>query len=142
MLIRSDGTDLKQLTNNSAADQLPSINHDGSLIAYMSNADGDDEIYVTNRDGTHTDQLTFNTVSDGHPSIDGTGNKVVYQSNIDDQDTEIFVVQRSSPTVGGIQVPIDMLGLLAPMILVSTTLVAIVATTVYVWCARCGKRDE
>ena len=33
-------------------------------IAFTSNRDGDDEIYVMNADGTGQTQLTFNTAAD------------------------------------------------------------------------------
>ncbi len=66
-VINADGTGFAQLTNNSTADDTPSLN-DAGQIAYECN-DGDEEICVINFDGTSFAQLTSNSSPDEVPSI-------------------------------------------------------------------------
>ncbi len=80
-----------QLTSNSAAVYSLSISNDGTKIAFESNVDGDQEIFVINSDGTGLAQLTSNTVNDRAPSIDGDGSKIAFYSDVDG-DQEIFVI--------------------------------------------------
>lgn len=56
--INADGTDLINLTNNSADDRWPSWSPDGQLIAFCSNRDGQDRIYLMNADGSNQHMLT------------------------------------------------------------------------------------
>lgn len=62
------GTNLQNLTNNSARDINPVWSRDGTRIAFASDRDGDYEIYVMNADGTNLQQWTNNTASDLSPS--------------------------------------------------------------------------
>lgn len=48
------------------------------LIAFVSDLDGDREIYTIYSDGTHLRQLTNNTSSDDYPSWSPDGSKIVY----------------------------------------------------------------
>ena len=45
-VINSDGTGYKQLTSNTADDWYASISDDGTKIAYTSDVNGDNEIFV------------------------------------------------------------------------------------------------
>ena len=45
-VVNSDGTGLTQLTINTAGDAWPSFSGDGTKIAFSSNVDGDEEIFV------------------------------------------------------------------------------------------------
>ena len=80
-----------QLTDNEARDDYHSISADGSRIAFRSNVDGDNEIWVVNSDGTGLKQLTYNKRADGTPSISADGSTIAFQSNVDG-DFEIFVM--------------------------------------------------
>ena len=44
--MNADGSNLTNLTNNSAADNRPSWSPDGTKIVFGTNRDGNDEIYV------------------------------------------------------------------------------------------------
>jgi Tol biopolymer transport system component len=89
-----NGVGLQRLTYNPAFDYNPSINFDGSKIAFNSDMDGDNEIYVINSDGTDLKQLTFNDVADNSPVISGDGQRIVFSSDWfnDFVKFEVFVI--------------------------------------------------
>lgn len=57
----------RQLTFNPSADHSPVWSGDGTRLAFVSNRDGNDEIYVINRDGSGLTRLTTNSVADRDP---------------------------------------------------------------------------
>ncbi len=59
-------TDQEQtkLTNNPAYDMVPSFSPDGSKIAFTSDRDGNNEIYIMNADGSEQTRLTNNPADD------------------------------------------------------------------------------
>jgi Tol biopolymer transport system component len=103
---------LNQLTTTSGCDSdLPSINADGTKIAFRTNcnftgsdADGNDELY---RVDTITNTLTPVTTSSGcsndTPSINADGTKIAFQSDCNltgsnaGGDGEIFLARLTSP---------------------------------------------
>jgi len=80
-----------QLTSNAADNSRPSISNDCTKVAFVSDVDGDQEIFVVNSDGTGLLQLTSNTANDRAPSISGNGTKIAFHSDVDG-DWEIFVI--------------------------------------------------
>jgi len=59
-VMRSDGTDIRRLTNNPAHDRQPSWSPDGREIIFESNRDSEDwiyHIYIMNADGTGQKRL-------------------------------------------------------------------------------------
>ncbi|MCI0447353.1 hypothetical protein L0152_29605, partial [bacterium] len=62
-IMHPDGTDLRQLTNDSFLDRYPKWSHDGNKIAFYSDRSGKGEIWIINRDGTGLQQLTDTTLS-------------------------------------------------------------------------------
>lgn len=91
--VRPDGTDLTQLTESPADDVGPSFSPDGSRIVFSTQRDdphGDagplsSELYVMNADGSDEVALT-NTLStwDEQPQWAPKGNLIVYQRRYDD----------------------------------------------------------
>jgi Tol biopolymer transport system component len=60
-------------------------------IVFVSDRDGDAEIFVMDADGSDQTQLTFNTAIDADPRWSPDGTKIVY-SSVADGDFEIFVM--------------------------------------------------
>ena len=81
-----------KLTFNTVPDDDPSINSDGSKIAFRSNLNGRGEIFIINSDGTGLDQLTYNGNSmDWYPSISADGSKIAFQRHLNNY-FQIFTV--------------------------------------------------
>ena len=74
-VIKSDGSALNQLTNDSFNDRLPRWSPDGKRIIYYSNASGKYEIWTINLDGGERRQISFNNGQ--QPSINH-GTSLVY----------------------------------------------------------------
>ena len=89
----ANGSNQTRLTNNPADDFSPSISGDGSKIAFTSNRDGNDEIYIMDANGSNQTRLTNNPADDFSPSISGDGSKIAFTSNRDDPNNyEIYVM--------------------------------------------------
>ena len=79
------------LTNNAADDTFAGWSPDGSKIAFVSDRDGDNEIYVMDADGSNVTQLTVNGVADTEPDWSPDGTKIAFLSLRDGQ-AEIYVM--------------------------------------------------
>ena len=51
--MNSDGSGQLRLTDNRATDYDPAWSPDGEKITFISNRDGNDEIYTMDADGSH-----------------------------------------------------------------------------------------
>ena len=69
-----------------------------SKIAFHSDRDGDDEIFVMNADGTGVTQLTDNDDYDGFPVWSPNGKQIAFMGNRDG-DREIFVMNADGSNV-------------------------------------------
>ena len=84
-------TTLVRLTNNNAMDGAPNWSPDGSKIAFWSNRDGKNEIYVMDSDGSNVKRLTNNMSDDGNPTWSPDGRKILFDSDRDGN-LEIYVM--------------------------------------------------
>ncbi|MEA2273295.1 MAG: large repetitive protein [Solirubrobacteraceae bacterium] len=67
-VMNADGSNQRQLTNNSAHDEGPAWSPDGTQIAFTSERDADNsEIYVMNADGTNQQRFTNDPSRDESP---------------------------------------------------------------------------
>jgi Tol biopolymer transport system component len=60
-------------------DDFPAWSPDGKKIVFMSDRDGDIEIYVVNADGTHLKRLTHAPGRDAHPAFSRDGRKIAFR---------------------------------------------------------------
>ncbi len=86
-----------QLTYNEAEDSMASWAPDGR-IWFISDRDGDPEIYVMNFDGSGVTQLTHNEAGDGSPSWSPDGQRIAFTSH-QDGDAEIYVMNSDGTEV-------------------------------------------
>ena len=109
-VINSDGTGLRQLTNNQAYDGGPTVSNDGSKIAFDSYINGTLQVCVVNSDGSGLKQLTDNPGGSLGSQISGDGKKVVFCKHLGSDknvtgDVEIFEI--GSDGTGERQVPFN-----------------------------------
>ncbi|HXH97647.1 MAG TPA: LpqB family beta-propeller domain-containing protein [Gaiellaceae bacterium] len=76
--LRSPSGKLTDLTNNGAADTEPAVSPDGKKVAFVSNRDGNDEIYVMSITGGRATRLTHDTTADEEPSWSPDGKQIAY----------------------------------------------------------------
>lgn len=86
-----EGGTSSQRRVNGARDFNPSFSPDGSKIAFTSDRDGNDEIYVMNADGTEQVRLTNNQAWDWQPEFSPDGSKIAFTTDRDGN-VEIYVM--------------------------------------------------
>ncbi len=77
--INSDGSDLRQLTNNNAEDAEPIASSNGNQIFFVSNRTGEAQVWRMNSDGSDQQQITFK--EGGTPFFITPDQKWVYYSH-------------------------------------------------------------
>jgi Tol biopolymer transport system component len=85
-----NGTEITQLTFNTATDVSPSFSPNGRELVFISTRDGNREVYVMSPDGSNQERLTNNTTYEDNPAISPSGSKVAYES-LRDNNFEIIV---------------------------------------------------
>jgi Tol biopolymer transport system component len=93
-----DGSNLIQLTNNDAENWHPEVSSDGRKIAFMSDRDGNHEIYVMNIDGSDQTRLTFNEVDDWYPSWSPDGSQLIFSSS-KDEERQIYKMNKDGSSI-------------------------------------------
>jgi Tol biopolymer transport system component len=75
-------TNITRLTNSPDADRYPRVSPDGTAIAFTSDREGQEEIYVINSsNGTGERRLTTNNADDNAPSWRADSQALVFASN-------------------------------------------------------------
>lgn len=80
-IYRIDKNGAMRLTDNPARDERPVWSPDGSKIAFVSDRDGNKEIYIMDSDGKNQRRLTSNDWEDQSPSWSPDGSSIVFESN-------------------------------------------------------------
>jgi Tol biopolymer transport system component len=85
MIMKSDGSEKKQLTSNGGANFAPYFHPNGRQIIFASNMQnprgGNFDLFLINRDGTGLQQITFDENFDGFPMFNADGTKLIWESN-------------------------------------------------------------
>jgi len=89
----SQGQTLTRLTYSAGTDAYAAWSPDGRQIAFTSNRNGNNEIYVMDANGSNVVNLTNNPASDQHPSWSPDGQWIVFSTNRDGND-EIYVMAK------------------------------------------------
>jgi len=71
----------KHLTFRRRADSQPVFSPDGARIAFVSETDGNSEIYLMNSDGAGLLRVTRNEAEDATPQFSKDGKKIIFSSN-------------------------------------------------------------
>ena len=82
---RANPATVKRLTTHPAADFDPMWSPDGRRIAFRSQRDGNDEIYVMNADGTCQVNLTHDPRNDWSPAWSADGLRIAFAKFFDDK---------------------------------------------------------
>jgi len=97
-VMKRDGSDLRQVTKNGAANFAPYFTPDGTQIVFASNVRDprgrNFDVYLVNVDGSGLEQVTFNETFDGFPMFSPDGTKIVFASNRNgakEGDTNVFI---------------------------------------------------
>ncbi len=77
--MEKDGTDVRQLTNNSAWEGNPAFSPDGEEIAFDSNLDGTYEVFIMNSDGSNQRRVTYESGNATSPAFSPDGTRIVYE---------------------------------------------------------------
>jgi TolB protein len=84
-VMNRDGSNLRQVTRNGAANFAPYFTPDGARIIFASNQHNprgrDFDLFLINVDGTGLERVTHNDSFDGFPMFSPDGTKLVFASN-------------------------------------------------------------
>jgi Tol biopolymer transport system component len=89
---RSNLAQLTKLTPDTTSASDPAFSPDGSRIAYVSQRDGNAEIYVMNADGTGATRVTNDPQADGRPAFMPDGQAIVFHSSRPAGKQQIWIV--------------------------------------------------
>jgi Tol biopolymer transport system component len=92
-LSRSDGTGIRQLTNDHSRNRYPTWSPDGSQIAFQSNRDGTNQIWSIKPDGSGLRRLTDLRTGTGFFSDwSRDGSKLAFHGFEPSNDSKVFVI--------------------------------------------------
>jgi len=89
------------LTDNKGKEWHPDVSPDGSQIVFMSDRDGNFEIYVMNIDGSNQRRLTNNDLDDWYPSWSPDSSEILFSSFRSHQkkDKDIYVINKDGSSL-------------------------------------------
>ena len=89
---RSNLAQLRRIADDTSTASEPAYSPDASRIAYVSQRDGNPEIYVMDADGRSPRRLTNERLSDGHPVFAADGQTVLFHSSRTPRNPQIWSV--------------------------------------------------
>ncbi|OGO20749.1 MAG: hypothetical protein A2Z14_16685 [Chloroflexi bacterium RBG_16_48_8] len=97
--MRPDGGDLRQLTYGPGNKTQPRWSLDGKRIAFISDVDGNKEIYIMNADGSHIANLTNDPYDDYDPAWSSDGFTLAFTSTRYVGQTQIYLMEIICPSL-------------------------------------------
>ena len=88
-VMKTDGTEKRQLTKNHASDHMARFSFDGRKIIFVSERDGANEIYIMDADGSHQKRLTFHRGTKSWPRFSPDGKRIAFTSVTPDGDDAV-----------------------------------------------------
>jgi Tol biopolymer transport system component/DNA-binding winged helix-turn-helix (wHTH) protein len=98
-VISPDGGELRNLTNNPARDINPAWSPDGSEIVFVSNREGNYDVfslYIMNADGSNQHRIYYSFAISADPSWSPDGKQIVFANDKEDSRTgnfELFLIE-------------------------------------------------
>ena len=89
---RSNLSQLRPLSADTGQQIDPAFSPDGARIAFVSNRDGNAEVYAMDADGSHVTRLTSDPQLDGHPVFTPDGQAILFQSQRTGGKLQIFAM--------------------------------------------------
>ncbi len=80
-IMEKDGSNQRQLTSNTAADNYPVVSPDGRQILFQSERDGNKEIYIMNLDGSGQQRVTNSTADEQLPTWSPDSSQIAFVSD-------------------------------------------------------------
>jgi len=91
--MRPDGTDLRQLTFGPGTKTQPRWSPNGQRLAFVSDIDGNKEIYIMNADGSHITNLTNDTNEDYDPAWSPDGSTLAFTTTRYIGQTQVYLIE-------------------------------------------------
>jgi Tol biopolymer transport system component/DNA-binding winged helix-turn-helix (wHTH) protein len=82
----------RNVTNSSSFNSDPTFSPDGKRLAFVSDRDGNAEIYSINIDGTDLRRLTFDPKTEYHPSYSPDGTRILFGSDRENENGDLYVM--------------------------------------------------
>lgn len=97
-IANNNGSNIIALTNNTAKNRSPKVSPNGKQIAFISDRDGNQEVYVMNIDGSNQKRLTYNTVSDWDVCWSPDGSKLIFASDTGDY-LSLYMINKDGSSI-------------------------------------------